>query len=182
VDFFHGVQVAIMFGLMTNSVQFAYWKCAKKKAEKHWDKWGPVYILILSTLLVLVQPTCMLVIGSWSTYNGGAADSTASSLVSWTTSDGDSCSSSSNDDTSCNIMCGEATNDGIDNFFFDGDDNPNALTPNTVTGWMIQIFCTYVGFGFLFWGVVWATNLHIKISRKWSQIRRAGAPPAATMA
>ena len=35
---------------------------------------------------------------------------------------------------------------------------------------MIQIFGTYLGFGFLFWGVIWATNLHNKIAKKWAQV------------
>ena len=61
-------------------------------------------------------------------------------------------------------------------------DSSNALVPNTTTGWMIQIFGTYLGFGFLFWGVIWATNLHNKIAKKWATIRRGGAPATATMA
>ena len=54
---FHGIQVAIMFGLMTNIVQFAYWK-QRGKSQR------PVYVLVLATLLVMVQPTSMMVIGS----------------------------------------------------------------------------------------------------------------------
>lgn len=171
-----------MFGLMTNIVQFAYWKCAKKKVKsgKHWDKWGPVYVLMVATVLVLIQPTCMLVIGSWTNYSGNVAYDTAADVTSYTLSDGTTCTGGTDN---CALDCGEPLTDGIDNFFFDGDDNPNALTPNTTTGWMIQIFGTYLGFGFLFWGVIWATNLHVKISKKWAQIRRnGGAPATATMA
>uniref|UniRef100_A0A7S2XGH8 Uncharacterized protein n=1 Tax=Lotharella oceanica TaxID=641309 RepID=A0A7S2XGH8_9EUKA len=127
VDFFHGIQVAITFALMTNVVQFAWWtrKGNRAKNMTHCQRYGPVYVLMLSTCLVMVQPTCMLVISSW----------------------------------------------GINNFFFDGDSNPNALVPNTTTGWLIQVFCTYVGYILLFTGVFWATQLHKKIAKKWRQIR-----------
>mmetsp|Transcript_5300 Transcript_5300/g.7804 ORF Transcript_5300/g.7804 Transcript_5300/m.7804 type:complete len:153 (-) Transcript_5300:300-758(-) len=125
VDFFHGIQVAITFALMTNVVQFAWWTRKKKKNMKHCKKYAPVYLLMLSTCLVMVQPTCMLVISSFQ----------------------------------------------IDNFFFDADSNPNALVPNTTTGWLIQVFCTYLGYITLFVGVFWTTQLHVKIAKKWSEIR-----------
>lgn len=59
----------------------------------------------------------------------------------------------------------------IDNFFFDGGSNSNALVPNTTTGWLIQVFCTYVGYICLFVGVFWTTGLHKKIARKWKTLR-----------
>jgi hypothetical protein len=65
VDFFHGVQVAIMFGLMTNIVQFAWWKVKGKKHLSHWARMRPVYLLMFATILVCTQPVSMLVIGSW---------------------------------------------------------------------------------------------------------------------
>jgi len=126
VDFFHGIQVAITFALMTNVVQFAWWTRKGKRGNMtHCKRYGPVYVLMLSTCLVMVQPTCMLVISSWN----------------------------------------------IQNFFFDADSNPNALVPNTTVGWLIQVFCTYVGYILLFTGVFWATALHKKIARKWNAIR-----------
>jgi hypothetical protein len=65
VDFFHGVQVAIMFGLMTNIVQFAWWKVKGKKHLAHCARMRPVYLLMFATCLVCTQPVSMLVIGSW---------------------------------------------------------------------------------------------------------------------
>jgi len=125
VDFFHGVQVAVMMTLMTNIVQFAWWNVQKKRKGKgHWHMYQPVYLLMVSSVLVCTQPTCMLVIGSF----------------------------------------------GIDNFFFDGG-NTNALVPNTVIGWMIQIFGTYLGFFLMFVGVCQATMLHKKLAKKWRDIR-----------
>ena len=126
VSFFHGLQVAIMLALMTNITQFAWWKVKGKKGLTHWAQFGPCYLLLVATVLVMIQPTSMLVIGSW---------------------------------------------DSIDNFFFDGDDNPSALTPNTTIGWLIQIFGTYLGFFIMFVGVFWATSLHTKIVKKWYDAR-----------
>lgn len=137
IDFFHGIQVAIMLALMTNIIQFAWWKVKNKKNVSHCQKYGPVYILILSMFLVLIQPVCMLVIGSWA------------------------CT-----DDDAQTFC-------IENFFFDGGKTTNALTPNTTIGWCIQIFGTYLGFLFLFVGVFWATQLHVKIAKKWSVLRNA---------
>jgi len=70
VDFFHGVQVAIMFGLMTNILQFAWWKIkGKNKNATHWKRNRPLYLLTLAMILVCTQPVCMLVIGSWNIDN-----------------------------------------------------------------------------------------------------------------
>lgn len=148
VDLFHGIQVAVMLALMTNILQFAWWKCkAKRGIEGHWNKFGPCYLLIIATCLVLVQPTSMLVIGAYS-------------------DDDDFHPCGAPDDVVIN------THHGMNNFFFKGDDT-NLIVPNTTTGILIQVFCTYVGFIFMFWGVVWATNLHKKIAKKWEKIRFA---------
>ena len=57
VDFFHGIQVAITLALMTNIVQFAWWTCKKrrKKAKTHMECFWSVYVLLLSSCLVLVR-------------------------------------------------------------------------------------------------------------------------------
>ena len=149
VDLFHGLQVAIMLALMTNILQFAWWKCkAKKGLTGHWERYGPCYILMVATCLVMIQPTCMLVIGSY-----GYDDDTTP------------CPTAEDPDP-------EPVNShhGMINFFFEEDDS-NALVPDTVVGWMIQIFGTYLGFGLMFWGVVWSTNLDKKILKKWKTIR-----------
>jgi hypothetical protein len=149
VDLFHGLQVAIMLALMTNILQFAWWKCkAKKGLTGHWERFGPCYVLMVATVLVMVQPTCMLVIGSY-----GYDDDTVP------------CATAEDPDPDP-----VNSHHGMNNFFFEGA-NTNALTPDTVVGWMIQIFGTYLGFGLMFWGVVWSTNLDKKISKKWKAIR-----------
>lgn len=139
-----------MLALMTNILQFAWWKCkAKKGLTGHWERYGPCYLLIIATLLVMVQPTCMLVIGSYGT-------------------DDDTVPCNPTDDNP--DMDPVNSHHGMTNFFFEGDDT-NFIVPNTTVGLLIQIFGTYLGFGFMFWGVVWSTNLHNKIARKWRAIR-----------
>jgi len=156
VDLFHGLQVAIMLALMTNILQFAWWKCKAKKGipEGHWNRYGPCYLLMIATVLVLIQPTSMLVIGAYGS-----------------------------DDDSVDCATGETTtkHHGMNNFFFQGDD-ANYVVPNTTVGILIQVFGTYVGFMFMFTGVVWATNLHKKIAKKWKAIRAAqqSAPASAS--
>lgn len=54
-----------MFGLMTNIMQFAWWKVKGKKHLSYCMRMRPVFILTLATVCVCFQPVCMLVIGSW---------------------------------------------------------------------------------------------------------------------
>jgi hypothetical protein len=72
VDLFHGIQVAVMLALMTNIVQFAWWSTKKRRNKPgmtHLGCFWPVYILMVATILVLVQPSSMLVIGSFDINN-----------------------------------------------------------------------------------------------------------------
>ena len=136
--------------MQTNILQFAWWKCkAKKGLTGHWERYGPCYVLMASTCLVMVQPTAMLVIGSYGY-------------------DDDYTPCPTEEDPNPETV---NSHHGMNNFFFDGDDNTNALTPNTIVGWMIQIFGTYLGFILMFWGVVWSTNLDKKIMKKWHAVR-----------
>jgi len=177
VDFFHGLQVAIMMTVMTNVVQFAFHTVSRKRRNKpHCQKFGPVYLLVVATLLILVQPVCMLVIGSWASmpnffFDGGDT--------------GDACTS----DSMCHNGCMAS--------FFDCDDHSGAcnqlscadahklnatlpcscamdsgaIVPNTTVGLCIQIFGTYLGFLLLFIGVFQATELHHKICKKFAEAR-----------
>ena len=198
-----------MLALMTNILQFAWWKCkAKKGLTGHWERYGPCYLLIIATLLVMVQPTCMLVIGSCKSrarfwhmcgraiaffffhYRMKASDRNFASHLDpqcgfpFLVSDG------TDDDTvPCNPTDDNPDMDpvnshhGMTNFFFEviyftfllldcchcssglglycdtslktflfsifqGDDT-NFIVPNTTVGLLIQIFGTYLGFGFM---------------------------------
>jgi len=51
------------------------------------------------------------------------------------------------------------------------NDATNTFFPNRLGGWLVQIFCTYLGFAFMIVGVVQATELHKKMARTWRQAR-----------
>jgi len=211
VKFFHGVQVAIMFALMTNIVQFAYWNVKKKrKKQGHWYMYQPVYLLMLATILVCLQPTCMLIIGSWicdGTFSADQIDLTGggSDQIIFPCTAGQKCDGvvkakvnatgywsqegkfqgyfdalgnfkntpgNSLVSIAKNTFYADGCNPDMQNFFFDGGVS-QALVPNTTTGWMIQIFGTYLGFACMFVGVCQATLLHVKIASKWKEIRGA---------
>lgn len=177
-----------MFALMTNIVQFAYWNVQKKrKKHGHWYMYRPVYLLMVSTVLVLLQPTCMLIIGSWKCDGAFSTDQldatvTTSNATGFYFKNGTYAGHYNSDGrflhselyapvtTKAGTMYDAGCDPGMKNFFFDGGQT-NALVPNTTTGWMIQLFGTYLGFIFMFIGVCQATMLHKKIADKWTQIR-----------
>jgi hypothetical protein len=142
VSFFHGLQVAITMTVMLSIVQYAYWTVLSKRQNVvgHWAKFGPVYILLLASILVTTQPMMILVIGSW---HPGAETCKATP-----------------DTWPCK------------NAFWDTHAT-NSFFPNQASGWLIQIFCTYVGYLLLIVGVVQATDLATKMRRTWRMARGA---------
>jgi len=283
VDFFHGVQVAIMFALMTNILQFGWWKVKGKKHLSYCARNRPVFVLMVATILVCFQPVCMLVIGSWDTidnffFDGSDANKFCNGIPdmftcesgaclsspfdgpglvknhlpnavpeldylwthtgcqeipkeSWTNEEGEGSilnavygsgsvknaaykfySACKDNDNPFNKLCNqtdatvcknlwdikdnnvmslvtEGTDGGFDVCFPYSEQfklsatadiplcvcamNSAALVPNTTVGWCIQIFGTYMGFIFMFCGVFEATQLHVKIMRKWRKLRGA---------
>lgn len=174
VDFFHGLQAAIMLTVMLNVVQFAWWTVKRdKKKMSHCSRFGAVYLLLVSTVLVCTQPFCMLVISSWKFDNwffDGGDFGVVCTLGSECGSGSCVSPSFSCDDIkgSCvGLMCGD---DGAAGPCTCGLDS-GALVPNTTLGWIIQVFGTYLGFILLFIGVFSATKLHIKLKNKWNELR-----------
>lgn len=140
IKLFHGLQVAIMFMVMTNIVQYAYWTVLSKRrhVEGHWKKFKPVYVLIVSAVLVNVQPMMILLIGSYSPAPG---------------------------------VCDAHPQEWpCTNVFWDSTAT-NSFFPNRVSGWLIQIFCTYLGYILLIVGVFQATDMLSKMRRTWQQAR-----------
>lgn len=196
IEFFHGVQVAVMLALMLNIVQFAWWTVKRDKTPKsHCERYLPVYIVLFSTVLVMVQPVSMLVIGSWHEPNfffdgndfGKACDTNDFCASGMCMSNAFNCTGPALDgvagDVRLNGACAQLDADGVQcpppgTASATGVEctcamDTNALWPNTTTGWMIQVFCTYLGFIIMFTGVTMATKLHSKIARKWRVLRGA---------
>merc|ERR1711871_684742 len=188
VEFFHGVQVAVMLALMLNIVQFAWWSVKRDKTPKsHCERFLPVYIVLFSTVLIMVQPVSMLVIGSWASIDNcffDGADFRAPCVVNSDCGSG-MCLSTAFNCTGTPVpgipgavidgSCTQLDADGVDCTIVGIDCScgmdSNALVPNTTIGWVIQIGCTYFGFIVMFIGVFMATKLHKKIARKWHALR-----------
>jgi len=173
VDFFHGLQVAIMLALMLNLVQFVYWTCWLRRQPPRyntfWDRQGPTMLVLMSAILVNIQPMWILVIGSFKFCCGkcaqiGLADefcpSNGYSFPPWP--------ASKNVSRPCDFPNGG-------NVFWDGSycaGEHYAIFPTQWQGWTIQIFATWGGYVLMFIGVFQATQLHKKLSAKWGAIRR----------
>lgn len=194
VEFFHGIQVAVMLALMLNIVQFAWWTVKRDKTKKsHCTRYGPVYLVLFSSLLVMIQPVSMLVIGSWKSidnffFDGGdfkklcTANADCGSKMCLTNAF--NCTGVTiAPDVLLNGACTQLSADapGVNCTRADvmcscGMDS-SALLPNTTVGWMIQVFGTYLGFIIMFVGVTMATKLHKKIARKWRALRGVRRAP-----
>jgi len=164
VDFFHGLQVAITMSLMLTLVQFVYWTCKLRRAGTFWEQHRPTMYVLLSAIMVNVQPMCILVIGSWKLC---CAECTQLGLPAMCTPTNHTFPPwAQNELRECNTP---------GNIFWDvsycGGKN-YAIFPTVWKGWAIQIICTWGGYAFMFVGVFQATNLHTKLAAKWRNIRR----------
>jgi hypothetical protein len=169
VDFFHGLQVAIMLTLMLNLTQFVWWTCKRTRAGTFWDVHRPTMLTLLSAILVNIQPMMILVIGSWklccNTCEGAGlakdCTSTGMTYAPWPAS------------PKTPRECSVGGNVFWDVSYCSGGNY--AIFPTVWTGWMIQVFCTWGGYILMFVGVFQATKLHIKLAAKWRSIRRGTA-------
>jgi len=166
VNFFHGLQVAIMLTLMLNLVQFVWWTCKSRRSHlgSVWQVQKPTLIVLLAAILVNIQPMWILVIGSWqlccSSCEGWGMPKGCTpggkTYPPW--SDGNA------------RTCSLGGNVFWDESYCDGGKYP--IFPTQWQGWTIQILCTWGGFVFMFIGVMQATSLHKKFIGKWGAIRR----------
>jgi len=60
----YALELLISAVLMTNICQFGYWKTAKQRAsgKTHMERWGTVWILVVSSIMSLIMPMAVLVI------------------------------------------------------------------------------------------------------------------------
>jgi len=162
--------------VMFSVVQYAYWTCLsrRQKVTGHWAKFGPVYILLVAATMVTVQPMMILIIGSWYPKDGppAYADTVLSAagvkpVVYKYPELHDFYAAHPELAGTCKL-----TPDAwpCTNAFW----NPsatNSFFPNQTSGWLIQIFCTYVGYILLVVGVVQATDMMGKMRRTWRMAR-----------
>lgn len=164
VVFFHGFQVALMMTVMFSLTQFVYWTCKLNRQGTCWQVHKPTILVLISAFLTNIQPFLILVVGSWKlccatcTAFGLPADCTSTGLTNppWNPQSGPR-------------ECAKGGNIFWDESYCTGQ--KYAVFPTVASGWAIQILSTWGGFVFMFMGVLQATQLHIKIRKKWRAIR-----------
>mmetsp|Transcript_34080 Transcript_34080/g.60244 ORF Transcript_34080/g.60244 Transcript_34080/m.60244 type:complete len:198 (-) Transcript_34080:127-720(-) len=171
VDFFHGLQVAIMMTLMLNLTQFVWWTCKRQRQGTFLQVHSPTLLVLLSAILVNIQPMWILVIGSFKLCCGpcsmiGVAPeycpASGYTYPPWPASPDVA--------RECSAPGG--------NVFWDVSyctGKNYALFPTVASGWAVQILCTWGGYVLMFIGVFQATKLHLKLAKRWRTIRRGQA-------
>lgn len=175
VDFFHGFQVAIMMTVMLNMVQFTYWTCKNKFTGTCLQVHTPTLLVLVSAIMVNIQPMAILVIGSWKMCCGTCSDMTKGKNLQCTSTGYTFPPFGDGKFRECNAPGG--------NLFWDESyctGGKYAIFPTVGSGWAIQILCTWGGFVFMFVGVMKATQLHTKLSNQWRSIRGASTQMSAS--
>jgi len=165
VDFFHGFQVALMMTIMFNLVQFVYWRCKAMGRNQF-----PTLLMLVSAIMTNFQPMAILVVGSWKLLCCACVDITNPPDA--------SCTASGRSFPPWGTEYRQCHGDG--NWFWTGTHDRCqgellALFPNQWKGWVIQIVATWGGFVVMFVSVMMATQLHLKIQKRWRAVRTARA-------
>lgn len=168
VDFFHGLQVAIMLALMLNLVQFVWWTCKSRYTGTFWEVHRPTMLVLLSAILVNIQPMMILIIGSWKLCCGLCTDMGFPKDPKCTPSGMTYPPWSRTPNTT--RPCSMGGNVFWDISYCTG--GSYSIFPTVWQGWMIQVFCTWGGYIFMFVGIFQATQLHKKLAHRWRSIRR----------
>jgi hypothetical protein len=196
VDFFHGLQVAIMMMLMFNLTQFIWWTCKAKRSGTFWQVHQPTMLVLLSAILTNIQPMMILAIGSWKLCCGqcyhftdpitkmsfpvgpsAACGTSGLTYPPWSSGAPRPCGSAPTHwDMNTPLSDLKGGNVFWDISYCTGQQY--SLFPNQWEGWMIQILCTWGGFVAMFIGVFQATSLHLKFAAKWRAVRRGQAQTA----
>jgi len=60
----YALELLVSAVLLTNITQFGYWRTVARRAKgtTHWQRWGPVHLLWLATVMSLCQPMAVLLI------------------------------------------------------------------------------------------------------------------------
>lgn len=176
VDFFHGFQVALMMTVMLNLTQFVYWRCKQSRRGSCLQVHTPTMWTLLATIFVNVQPMWILILGSWKLCCAHNTD--LGHFTNWT-STGYSFPPWGPDEhgvihpRECGAHQGWSDRGG--SAFWDARYCSGSMLstfPTQPLGWFVQVFFTWGGFVFMFIGVLQATQLHVKLKKRWRAIRR----------
>jgi hypothetical protein len=151
-----------MMTLMLNLVQFTWWTCKRMRRGTCLQVHRPTLIVLLSAVLVNIQPMWILVIGSWKLCCGKCSELGVNcqgmTYPPWPASPHEP------------RPCSSGGNVFWDESYCTGGNY--ALFPTQLSGWIVQIVCTWGGYILMFTGVFEATQLHKKLAAKWNTIRR----------
>lgn len=171
VDFFHGFQVALMMTVMLNLTQFVYWRCKQSRRGSCLQVHTPTLWTLLATVFVNIQPMWILILGSWKLCC--AHNSDLLQPDNWTKTGYSYPPWSGGEPRECSPHQGWADRGG--SAFWDASYCSGAKLstfPTQPLGWFVQVVFTWGGFIFMFIGVLQATQLHVKLKKRWRAIRR----------
>mmetsp|Transcript_59128 Transcript_59128/g.129522 ORF Transcript_59128/g.129522 Transcript_59128/m.129522 type:complete len:117 (-) Transcript_59128:207-557(-) len=70
---------------MTNLIQYAYRSACKKKTGDHMERFGPTYLMLVATVLILTAPLKSLVVNlCMQSFKTNGYDDTIGSMLDWT--------------------------------------------------------------------------------------------------
>lgn len=179
VDMFHGLQVAIMLTLMFNLVQFVWWTCKRMRTGTTWQVHQPTFWVLLSAILVNIQPFWILIIGSWKLCCAHCELFGYVNDQKMFVNFPDTCTATGltyppwPQTASVPRECSSGGNVFWDISYCNG--KSYSIFPTQWQGWMIQVVCTWGGYVLMFIGVFQATKLHLKLANRWRAIRRGSA-------
>jgi hypothetical protein len=171
-----------MLGLVTGYLW--YEACTKRQRrvmqaepsikQEHWIVYGPTYLVAMASLLILADPVRHVLqdLHYWkaSMYIHGCPIR-ALQIPESTCSASEECGTHD---------CGGgyfSVHPGEDCFtcWYDGMCSEGAETFRCLSwiGWLVTAFCTYVGFGLFFAGILWNSSLLPKIAQKWKLLHAA---------
>lgn len=151
--FFHAVTFAIDLAAFTNIVQFAIAKTNRaRKGKPFCRKWGPVMCLVLATILADADLVVHIIQDAWGTSCENVADGSTIQIHS---------------------KDGQITP-------VDPKYSQYCWFPPTLAQWTWEgMFCTWLGYFFLFVGIFWVISFPQKMKAQWRSIRGARQARAA---
>lgn len=173
VNYFQGLQVAIMLAVMSSLWQYTYWQCKFNRTgpqeDGHTPSWvevhTPTILVFWSCLLVNIQPLLVLINGSWKLC---CAHCTTFDFPEHCTATGLTYPPWPQNKT-LPRECSVGGNIFWDISYCAGE--RYETFPTVWQGWAILIVCTWGGYALMFVGIFQATQVHTKILRHYEAVK-----------
>lgn len=169
--FAHSITFGINLAVFTNLAQYMYsdTKRRRQNIEPAWRRWGPFWCIILATIGVMADLTRHLINDSNNWYLTNPEDPNQRARFDFDNCvygvpvvlGNDQCQSAG----SGPFVVAEENALGLDMSMYNDDGSLSFY------GWTFTIIGTWTGFGFLFIGVLWYTNIGEKMRRQYLALR-----------